>query len=102
MTSPHYIQCPDDNADIPAGVDHTPALTLNPDAPPEVILSAASARVLRMVQALETYVMTPTDQIEDTLDIKAMHAHMTALHNQASEVHQILAGCIERLADKAP
>ncbi|MFT0532421.1 hypothetical protein ACMHYJ_06240 [Castellaniella hirudinis] len=99
---PHYIQCPDDNADIPAGVDHVPALMLNPDAPPEVILAAASARVLRMMQTLETYTMIPTDEIESALDLTAMHASMTALHNQTSEVHQILAGCIQQLADQAP
>ncbi|WP_417251056.1 hypothetical protein [Castellaniella sp.] len=102
MQTPHFIQCPDDTADIPAGIEHVPALMLNPKAPPEVLLSAASARVLRMIQSLETYTVIPTDQIENALDIVAMHAQITALHNQAKELHQILTGCIISLADKTP
>lgn len=102
MNQPTYIQCTDDTADIPAGVDHVPALMLNPEAPSEVLLSAASARTLRMIQSLETYAIIPTDQIENALDTVAMHAQMTALHNQAKELHQILTGCIASLADKAP
>ncbi|CDM23059.1 hypothetical protein BN940_02916 [Castellaniella defragrans 65Phen] len=54
-----------------------------------------------MIQSLETYAVIPTDQIENALDTVAMHAQMTALHNQAKELHQILTGCIARLADKS-
>ncbi|CAM5220336.1 hypothetical protein CDEF62S_00626 [Castellaniella defragrans] len=101
VNQPTYIQCPDDTADIPAGVDHVPALMLNSEAPPVVLLSAASARTLRMIQSLETYAVIPTDQIENALDTVSMHAQMTALHNQAKELHQILTGCITRLTDKS-
>lgn len=75
---------------------------LNPEAAPEVLLSAASARVQRIIQALENYAVIPTDQIEASLDTMAMHASLAALHNQAKELHQILTGYIAKMADQAP
>lgn len=89
---PNTILCADDTAEVPASVEHTPALMLNPDAHPLMLLSAVLARAHRIKQTLQPYSMISPDHADQCLDARALHGLLTVLYHQTDELQQMLAG----------
>lgn len=97
MKEHKMILCADDTAEVPASVQHTAPLMLNPDAHPLMLLSAALARSNRIKQSLQPFVMIPPDRACECLDGLAIHGLLTVLHHQTEELQQILSGSMVEL-----
>lgn len=95
--SDYPLVCGDDHSIVPSDVEHSPALLVNPDADPLVLLSAAHARLNRIRHALEPYAMMPTPDEAILPDAVSLHGFLTALFHQTEEVAQIMQASVDRL-----
>lgn len=99
MATLQPIRCVDDCGNVPARVEHAPALLLNCEADSLVLLSATAARLQRLIHGLDVYVMNSSDEAIACFDPGSMHNALMAAYLQCTEVHQMVLGTLEKIAE---
>ena len=64
-----------------------------------MLLSATAARLQRLIHGLDVYVMNSSDEDIASFDPGSMHNALMAAYHQCTEVHQMVLGTLEKIAE---